>query len=58
MQQVPPHIGKGTRVVFPSNCHLPKKRRKLSAKHKVARVRSMMAVLVEGKPHAFGNTIV
>ncbi|CAE7924428.1 unnamed protein product [Symbiodinium sp. KB8] len=34
IHKVPPHIGKGTRVVFPSNCHLPKKRRKLSGKHK------------------------
>ena len=32
--EVPPHIGQGTRVVFPSNCHLPKRRRKLSDKHK------------------------
>ncbi|CAE7423620.1 unnamed protein product [Symbiodinium natans] len=34
IHKVPPHIGRGTRVVFPSNCHLPKRRRKLSGKHK------------------------
>lgn len=27
--QVPPHIGDSTRVVFPTNCHLPKKFRSL-----------------------------
>jgi len=31
IHKVPPHIGHGTRVVFPSNCHLPKKPRQLES---------------------------
>lgn len=33
IHKVPPHIGKSTRVVFPTNCHLPKKFRALSKQH-------------------------
>ncbi|CAJ1460936.1 unnamed protein product, partial [Effrenium voratum] len=32
IHKVPPHIGESTRVVFPTNCHLPKRPRKLSDK--------------------------
>eukprot|EP00927_Polykrikos_kofoidii_P066892 TRINITY_DN62450_c0_g1_i1.p1 TRINITY_DN62450_c0_g1~~TRINITY_DN62450_c0_g1_i1.p1 ORF type:complete len:836 (-),score=101.36 TRINITY_DN62450_c0_g1_i1:113-2548(-) len=31
IHKVPPHIGKNTRVVFPSNCHLPKRKTKQGA---------------------------